>query len=56
MNEINHQQFLSVAQAAKLLGLTRQAVAWRCKNGLTRALRVGKAYVIPRATLFMERA
>ena len=43
--------FLSVAQAAELLGITRQAVLKRIRTGRLSATKVGRNYVIPREAL-----
>ena len=43
--------FLSVAQAAERLGITRQAVLKRIRGGRLPATRVGRAYVVPASAL-----
>ncbi len=43
--------FVSVAQAAELLGITRQAVLKRIHAGRLPATKVGRAYVVPRSAL-----
>jgi excisionase family DNA binding protein len=43
--------FVSVAQAAELLGITRQAVLKRIHKGRLPATKVGHAYVVPRSAL-----
>ena len=43
--------FVSVAQAAELLGITRQAVLKRIHAGHLPATKVGRAYVLPRGAL-----
>ena len=44
-------ELLSVAQAAELLGITRQAVLKRIRTGRLRATKVGRNYVVPREAL-----
>jgi uncharacterized protein len=43
--------YVSVAEAAELLGITRQAVLKRIRAGRLRASKVGRAYVVPRSEL-----
>ena len=43
--------YVSVAQAAELLGITRQAVLKRIHAGHLPATKVGHAYIVPRSTL-----
>lgn len=43
--------FVSVAEAAELLGITRQAVLKRIRAGRLPATKVGRAYVVPRGAL-----
>jgi excisionase family DNA binding protein len=43
--------FVSVAQAAELLGITRQAVLKRIRTGRLPATKVGHAYIVPRSWL-----
>ena len=40
-------QFVSVAQAAELLGITRQAVLKRIRSGRLQATKVGRNYIVP---------
>lgn len=44
-------EFVSVAQAAASLGITRQAVLKRIRTGRLPATKVGRAYVVPRSAL-----
>ena len=44
-------QFLSVAQTAELLGLTRQAVLKRIRTGRLQATKVGRNYIVPREAI-----
>jgi excisionase family DNA binding protein len=44
-------EFVSVAQAAELLGITRQAVLKRIRAGRLSATKVGQAYIVPRNAL-----
>jgi glutamine synthetase len=48
------QEYLSPTQAAKLLGISRQAVIERIKHGTLYAERVGKRYIIPKGELPRE--
>jgi excisionase family DNA binding protein len=48
--------FVSVAQAAELLGITRQAVLKRIRAGRLPATKVGQAYIVPRNALSEVRA
>ncbi len=43
--------YLSVAQVAARLGITRQAVLKRIRSGRLAATKVGRAYVVPEAAL-----
>lgn len=43
--------FVSVAQAAELLGITRQAVLKRIRTGRLRATKVGRNYIVPREAI-----
>ncbi len=43
--------FVSVAQAAELLGITRQAVLKRIRTGHLRATKVGRNYIVPREAI-----
>lgn len=43
--------FVSVAQAAELLGITRQAVLKRIRSGRLQAAKVGRNYVVPREAI-----
>ncbi len=45
---------LSTTEVAKILGITRQAVLKRIKEGNIKAEKVGKKYVIERADLPIE--
>lgn len=49
------QKILSVAQAAKLIGVTRQAVLKKIKAGDIKAQKVGRGFVIRQADLPIER-
>jgi uncharacterized protein len=44
-------EFLSVAQAAERLGITRQAVLKRIRSGRLPATKVGQAYIVPRSAV-----
>jgi excisionase family DNA binding protein len=43
--------YVSVAQAAELLGITRQAVLKRIRAGRLEATKVGRSYIVPRTEL-----
>jgi excisionase family DNA binding protein len=43
--------YVSVAQAAELLGITRQAVLKRIRAGRLGASKVGRSYIVPRSEL-----
>ena len=43
--------FVSVAEAAELLGITRQAVLKRIRKGRLAATKVGRNYIVPREGL-----
>jgi uncharacterized protein len=43
--------FVSVAQAAERLGITRQAVLKRIRAGRLQATKVGRSYIVPRSEL-----
>lgn len=45
---MSETEYLSVPQAAELLGITRQAVLKRIRTGRLRATKVGHRYVVPR--------
>ena len=44
-------EFVSVAQAAELLGITRQAVLKRIRTGRLQAAKVGRNYIVPREAI-----
>jgi len=44
-------EFVSVAQAAELLGITRQAVLKRIRAGRLQAAKVGRNYIVPREAI-----
>jgi excisionase family DNA binding protein len=44
-------EFVSVAQAAELLGVTRQAVLKRIRTGRLQAAKVGRNYIVPREAI-----
>ena len=48
---MTEREFLSVTEAANLLGITRQAVLKRIRAGRLRAMKVGHGYVLPRAAV-----
>jgi excisionase family DNA binding protein len=48
---VAESEFLSVAQAAEALGITRQAVLKRIRTGRLDATKVGRNYVIARRSL-----
>lgn len=48
---MENKDFLSTAEVAKLLGISRVAVFNKIKNGEIKAQKVGRSYVISRAEL-----
>jgi excisionase family DNA binding protein len=48
---VDEDDFVSVAQAAELLGITRQAVLKRIRTGRLRATKVGRNYVVSKDAL-----
>ena len=42
------KEYLSIAELAKLLGISRIAVYMKVKKGKIRAIKIGKSYAIPR--------
>lgn len=48
------KQYLTTAQAAKLLGITRVAVFYRIKNGSLNAKKIGRNFAIPNEELTGE--
>ncbi len=44
---MENKEFMSIPEAAKVLGLSRQAVHKRVKNGKIEAIRIGRNYAIP---------
>jgi excisionase family DNA binding protein len=45
---MKNKEFLSIPQAAKLLGLSRVAVFKKVKDGKIKAVKVGRQFAIPR--------
>jgi len=43
-----NEEYLSIPEAAKMLGVSRIAVYKKVKNGQIKAIRVGRNYAIPR--------
>ena len=48
------REYLSPSEAAKILGISRQAVIERIKHGSLYAERVGNRYIIPKSALHLE--
>lgn len=48
---MKNKELISIAQVAKLLGISRIAVYKKVKKGQIEAIRVGKAYAIPVSNL-----
>lgn len=48
---MNEKMFYSVAEVALMLGISRIAVFKKIKAGVLQAIKVGRAYVIPREEL-----
>ncbi len=48
---MNYKDFLSTAEAAKILKVSRIAVFKKIKNGEIEAIKVGRNYIIPKEEL-----
>ncbi|MFC1708827.1 helix-turn-helix domain-containing protein [Candidatus Omnitrophota bacterium] len=48
---MDNKELMTIAQVAKILGISRIAVYKKVKKGQIQAIRVGKAYVIPAQNL-----
>lgn len=48
---MKNKEFMSIAQVAKLLGISRIAVYNKVKKGQIEAIRIGKAYAIPASNI-----
>jgi len=48
---MKNQEFITTAELAKILGISRIAVFKRIKRGQVKAIRVGKNFVIPKDSL-----
>ena len=44
-------KYLSIAQLAKILGISRIAVYKKVKSGKIKAIRIGKAFAIPKQSI-----
>jgi excisionase family DNA binding protein len=51
LSRMAESAFVSVAQAAELPGITRQAILKRIRAGRLPATRVGRSYIVPRSAL-----
>lgn len=49
------KKYLSIAQAAKILGISRTAVYKKVKKGKIKALQVGKVFAIPEENITAKR-
>jgi excisionase family DNA binding protein len=45
------KDFLTIAEVAKILGISRIAVFKKVKNNQIKAIKIGKAYAIPKKSL-----
>jgi excisionase family DNA binding protein len=45
---MNKNEYLSIAEVAKILGISRIAVYKKVKKGKIKAIKIGKAFAIPR--------
>jgi len=45
---MKEREYLSIAQLAKILGISRIAVYKKVKKGKIKAIKIGKAFAIPR--------
>lgn len=50
-NKINNKEFISTIELARLLGISRQAVAEKIKAGKIKAQKSGRVYVIQKKDL-----
>ena len=48
---MKNKEFISIAEAAKMLGISRIAVFKRVKNGQIKAIKIGRNYAIPKDTV-----
>ena len=49
---MENKKYISIPEAAKLLGLTRQSVYLKVKNNQIKAVKIGRNYAIPTHRLF----
>ncbi|OGX21771.1 MAG: hypothetical protein A3K54_01780, partial [Omnitrophica WOR_2 bacterium RBG_13_44_8] len=45
---MNKKEYLSIAQVAKILGISRIAVYKKVKKGQIKAIKIGRSFAIPR--------
>lgn len=48
---MNKEQYITVAELAKILKVSRIAIFYKIKNGQIKAKKFGKTYLIPRESL-----
>ena len=53
--DMQKEKYLTIPQAAKLLGISRIAVYKKVKNGQIKAHKIGRNYAIPRQAVGMSR-
>ncbi len=51
MKRTRKNGFLSIAELAKILGMSRIAVYKKVKKGQIKAIKIGRSYAIPRSVL-----
>ena len=51
MDKTTKNEFITIADLAKILGISRIAVYKRVKKGQIKAVRAGKVFLIPRSVL-----
>jgi excisionase family DNA binding protein len=53
--DMKKEKYLTIPQAAKLLGISRIAVYKKVKNGQIKAQKIGRNYAIPRQAIGISR-
>ncbi|MFC1807878.1 helix-turn-helix domain-containing protein [Candidatus Omnitrophota bacterium] len=51
---MENKEYMSIAEVAKILGLTRQAIYKQVKKGQIDAIKIGKSYAIPASKLLTK--
>ena len=49
---MNKQEYLTIPQMAKILGISRIAVYRKVKKGQIKAKKIGRSYAIPQSSIF----